>query len=78
VNRFRYWLPIKNLADVPVPFYLPKRFDWPAGYANLDPALIRTPYDAFRLFFSEEVYAMLISSSIKNLEKRQSQVQEMY
>jgi len=56
VNRFRYWLPIRNKVDVPKEFYISHRFDWPVGVSNLDPAEINSTYDAFRMFFTTEVY----------------------
>jgi hypothetical protein len=42
------------------------KFDLPVGLRS-DPTQIKTPYDAFRLFFNREVYALMISKTNSRL-----------
>ena len=44
-----------------------KKFDWPIGLANADPSTIKTPYDAFRLFFNKDIYDMIVNRTNKKL-----------
>lgn len=40
-----------------------KKFDCPTGLANIDPSTIKTPYDAFRLFFNKEIYEFIVQKT---------------
>lgn len=39
------------------------RFIAPTGLINVDPYKINTPYDAFRLFFDDDVYKLIVEKT---------------
>ena len=63
----RYWIPIKKLEDIPQSFYMSKKYGATVGLANADPTSIKTPYDAFRLFFNTDVYNLIIHKTNSRL-----------
>lgn len=47
---------------------MPERFSAATGVQIVTEQTIRTPYDAFKLFFDDELYRMIIESSKRKVQ----------
>ncbi|CAK81814.1 unnamed protein product (macronuclear) [Paramecium tetraurelia] len=68
------WKPVKSVHEVPESFYMRQVFDKSAsGPRSIDKSKIKSEYDAFRLFFDNDIYNTIIKHT---RERYQQKVEE--